>query len=124
MSLPAVNWRYVGNQTFAAATVASALDALYTLGIKTTYADGSARTPGSGSAGTYSRFQATGVTQSVYLTPSVTTALNQRIILSGYTGTAPTPGGTPATPDTMAADNIFISLNKNSGAFASWNAAR
>ena len=123
MSLPAVNWRYVGNQTFAAATVAAALDALYVLGTSATYADGSPRVAGSGSAGTYARFQATGVTQSVYLTPSVTTALNQRIILSGYTGTAPTPGGTPATPDTMAADNIFISLNKNSGAFASWNAA-
>ena len=123
MSLPAPNWRYVGNQTFAVASVAAALDALYTLGTAVLYADGSVRTPGSGSAGTYSRFQSAGVTQSVYLTPTLLTALNQRIILSGYTGAAPVPGGTPATPDTMAADTVFISINKNSGAFASWNAA-
>ena len=122
MSLPAVNWRYVGNAAFGSATVAAVLDALYTLGTAVVYADGSARTPGTGSAGTYSRYQNAGTTEAVYLTPATTTALNARIILAGY-AVAPAPVPTMATPDVAATNTLLISMNKNSGAFASYNAA-
>lgn len=120
MSLPAVNWRYVGNQPFAVASVEAVLNAIYTLGTAVTYADGTARTPGVGSAGTYSRYQNVGVTEAVYLTPATTTALAQRIILAGAAGAA---APTMASPDTYTANNLMIGLNKNSGAFNAWTAA-
>lgn len=123
MSLPSVNWRYVGNAPFAVASVAAALDALYTLGTALLYADGSVRTPGSGSAGTWNRYQNTGVTESLRCTPATNT-LAQRIILAGYAAASvPSPLPTMASPDTSAADVVMISMNKNSGAFATWNAA-
>lgn len=123
MSLPALNWRYVGNQAFGTATVAACLDALFTLGTRTTYADGSPRTPGVGSAGTYSRYQNLGVTEAVYCTPPLVTALASRLIWAGYTGVSPVPAPTMASPDVAAADILFCSMNKNSGAFSAWNAA-
>jgi hypothetical protein len=123
MSLPNVNWRYVGNVPFAVASVAAALDALYTLGTALLYADGSARTPGSGSAGTWARYQNVGVTESLQCTPATNT-LAQRIILGGYAAASvPVPLPTMASPDTSAADVVMISMNKNSGAFTTWNAA-
>jgi hypothetical protein len=123
MSLPAVNWRYVGNAPFAVASVAAALDALFTLGTAILYADGSVRTPGSGSAGTWLRYQNTGVTESLRCNPATNT-LAQQIILGGYAAASvPSPLPTMASPDTSAADVVMISLNKNSGAFATWNAA-
>jgi hypothetical protein len=123
MSLPAVNWRYVGNAPFAVASVAAALDALFTLGTAILYADGSVRTPGSGSAGTWARYQNAGVTESLRCNPATNT-LAQQIILSGYAAASvPSPLPTMASPDTSAADVVMISLNKNSGAFATWNAA-
>jgi hypothetical protein len=123
MSLPAVNWRYVGNAPFAVASVAAALDALFTLGTAILYADGSVRTPGTGSAGTWARYQNVGVTESLRCAPAVNT-LNQQIILGGYAAASvPSPLPTMASPDTSAADVVMISLNKNSGAFTTWNAA-
>lgn len=123
MSLPAVNWRYVGNAPFAVASVAAALDALFTLGTAILYADGSVRTPGTGSAGTWLRYQNAGVTESLRCNPATNT-LNQQIILGGYAAASvPSPLPTMASPDTSAADVVMISMNKNSGAFATWNAA-
>jgi hypothetical protein len=123
MSLPAVNWRYVGNAPFAVASVAAALDALFTLGTAILYADGSVRTPGTGSAGTWNRYQNVGVTESLRCNPAVNT-LNQQIILGGYAAASvPSPLPTMASPDTSIADVVMISTNKNSGAFATWNAA-
>jgi len=63
MSLAALNWRYVGSAGFATATVATVLDAVYTLGLSVTYADTTTRTPGSGSAWTWSRYQNVSVTE-------------------------------------------------------------
>jgi len=121
MSLAPLAWRYVGGQAFAAATVASALDALYVLGTAVTYADGSARTPGSGSAWTWSRYQNVGVTEACYASPPTDT-LNLRIILAGA-AVAAVPVQTMAVPDVAAAGTMHCNVVKNAGAFASWNAA-
>jgi len=111
-------WRYIGNTTFNA-TIPEWLDAVYTLGTKVTYYDGSTRTPGSGQAGTYSRYQAAGVTEAVYATPATDT-LNVRYIWAGRS-TAATP--TMATPDSYVTNTAYVSINKNSGAFNAWDAA-
>jgi hypothetical protein len=121
MSLAPLAWRYVGAQAFASATVASALDALYTLGLKVTYDDATTRTPGSGSAWTWSRFQNASVTEACYATPPTDT-LGLRVILAGA-AVAPVPVQTMAVPDVAAAGTMHCNVVKNAGAFASWNAA-
>jgi hypothetical protein len=121
MSLAPLAWRYVGAQAFASATVASALDALYTLGLATTYADATTRTPGSGSAWTWSRYQNAGTTEACYASPPTDT-LNLRVILAGV-AVAPSPVQTMAVPDVAAAGTLHANVIKNAGSFASWNAA-
>lgn len=118
MSTP-LTWRYVGGQSFVAATVAAALDALYTLGTAVTYADGSTRTPGSGNAWTWSRFQVLGVTEAVYASPP-SGSLGQRVIFAG-SASAKTP--TMISPDTWATNTALVSLVKNAGAFNAWDNA-
>jgi len=121
MSLAPLAWRYVGAQAFASATVASALDALYTLGLAVTYDDATTRTPGSGSAWTWSRYQNVGVTEACYATPPIDT-LGLRVILAGA-AVAPVPVQTMAVPDVAAAGTMHCNVVKNAGAFSSWNAA-
>ena len=121
MSRTALNWRYVGAQSFGSATVAAALDACFALGALTTYADGTSRTPGSGSAWTWARYQNGGVTEAWYGTPPTDT-LSGRVMLCGQATTAKTP--TLLTPDTANAANIIqVGVNKNSGAFLAWDNA-
>jgi hypothetical protein len=101
--------------------VASALDALYTLGLAVTYDDATTRTPGSGSAWTWSRYQNVGVTEACYASPPTDT-LNLRVILAGV-AVAPVPVQTMAVPDVAAAGTLHANVVKNAGSFASWNAA-
>jgi hypothetical protein len=119
MAIPEVEWRYVGSTAYSA-TIDSALDAVYTLGIKTTYYDGSSRSPGSGSAGTYSRFQASGTTEAVHAVPPTSTALAQKWIWAG-SSSAKSP--TMASPDTWATNTMLVSINKGSGSFNAWDNA-
>jgi hypothetical protein len=123
MSLEHINWRYVGSQSFASATVAAVHDATYTLGIKTTYANGATRTEGTGSAWTFTgnRYQNTGTTEALYPAPPTST-LNGRILLAGA-ATLPSPNPTMASPDAAAANILLANVVKNAGAFATWNAA-
>lgn len=121
MSLAPLAWRYVGAQAFASATVASALDALYTLGLRTTYDDSTNRTPGSGSAWTWSRYKNAGTTEACYATPPTDT-LGLRVILAGAASAA-SPVQTMAVPDVAAAGTMHANVIKNAGSFASWNAA-
>lgn len=114
-------WRYIGNTTYTN-TMPSWLDAVYTLGTKSTYYDGSVRTQGSGQAGTYSRYQNNGVTEAVYATPAVDT-LNVRYIWAGSSST-PSPSPTMATPDAYTINHAFASIAKNAGAFNAWNNAQ
>jgi hypothetical protein len=123
MSLEHINWRYVGSQSFASATVAALLDALYVVGTRTTYANGATRTEGSGSAWTYTgnRYQNAGTTEALYPAPPTST-LNGRILLAGA-ATLPSPNPTMASPDAAAANVLMANVVKNAGAFATWNAA-
>lgn len=121
MSLSPLAWRYVGAQAFASATVASALDALFTLGGAATYADGTTRTVGSGSAWTWSRYQNAGTTEACYATPPATT-LGLRVILAGA-ASLPAPSPTMAAPDAAAINVLNVNVIKNAGAFNAWNAA-
>lgn len=129
MPLPTLNWRRLSPVAIAATNVNAMLDALYTAGTAATYADGSARTPGTGSAWTWSRdttnpLQA-GATTAAYASPPLSTALNQRIIWAGSTA-APTAlpvlnaGG---VSDTSAANVVYCSVAKNAGAYSNWNSA-
>ena len=119
MSLAALNWRYVGSAPFAVATVNAVLNAVYTLGLSVTYADATTRTPGSGSAWTWSRYQNVGTTEAAYATPPLST-LTQKIILAGR-ATAATPP--MAAPDLYTANNLLASVVKNAGAFLAWDNA-
>lgn len=128
MALPTLNWRmlqpvYVG-ATGSAVTggVAGILDAIFTMGTATTYADGSARTPGSGSAWTWNKDNttfATGATTACYASPPTTTAINQQIIVAGSTSVAGAVW--KQLYDTRAANVLFAGVAKNSGAYTSWN---
>jgi hypothetical protein len=120
MPLPTQQWRFVGKLGFEP-TIENALNAIYTLGQSTTYADGSSRTPGTGSAATWSRYQNVGVTEAVYATPATNTALAPRWIFAGVDSGSPTP--TMLTPETFSAGSLLMSINKGSGAFNAWDAA-
>lgn len=125
MSLSAFNWRYVGSQSFGTASVAAALDAFFTLGTAAAYFDTTTRTEGADSAGTWTgnRYQNAGVTEALYpVLP--TNTLNFRALLAGAAST-PSPSPTMGTlnGDTWSTNIIHVGMNKNSGAFATWQAA-
>jgi len=120
MSLPHMAWRYVGTRTFGTASMASLMDELFTLGTATTYADTTSRTPGSGSAGTWTRVQISSVTECLHVNAPVN-ALNTRIMIGGATYT-PSPSPTMHSPETYSASNLMVNLVKNAGTFATWNA--
>jgi hypothetical protein len=121
MPLPTVNWRYCAPVTLAANTTVGMLDALYSAGTAATYQDGSARTPGSGSAWTWNRDTGAGVNVASYGTPPVN-ALTMQYIVAGATA-LPAPAPTMVAPDTNVINRINIGMNKNSGAYAGWNLA-
>jgi len=106
----------------AATTLAAVLDAIHTAGTAATYYDGAARTPGSGSAWTWGRYQDTGVTQSVYATPpsGPSGSLNNRVIYSGAT-VVKTP--TMLAPDVWQTNKLLMGCVKNAGAFSAWDSA-
>lgn len=117
MPLATTNFRYVGMGTFTAGSINGALDALYTLGIATTYASGAARTPGTGSAWTWAREQIAGTTEAAYGNPP-TNALGFRYIIGGATTAR---AYTFLTPDTATATNILVyGMARGAGAFTSW----
>ncbi len=117
MPLSPTNFRYVGMGTFAAGSINGALDALYTLGIATTYASGAARTPGSGSAWTWAREQIAGVTEAAYGTPP-TNALTFKYIIGGATTAR---AYTFLAPDTGTQTNALVyGMARGAGAYTSW----
>lgn len=117
MANPTLNWRYVGAQSFTAGNLPGAIDALYTLGIATTYADASTRTPGSNSAWTWAREQTSGTTVATHGNPP-TNALGMRYIIAG---SASAVSYTVLTPDTTTATGVLVAgMTKNAGAYTSW----
>lgn len=119
MTLSTLNWRRLANVNVTVSTAAGVLDHLWSVlaPANTVYYDGSARTAGSGSAATWSRYQNAGTTEALYATPATNT-LTIRWILAGVNA-ARTP--LMASPDTYTANVLMGSINKNSGAFASWD---
>jgi hypothetical protein len=118
MANPPLNWRYVGTITFVS-TINNALDAAYTLGTAVTYADGSARTPGTGSAWTWAR-EVSGVTVAAYGIPP-TNALGFNYIIGGTVGAS---AYTFLTPDSATLANCIVyGMNRSSGAFTTWTNA-
>lgn len=113
MPLPALNWRYVGSQSFVSG-IANAHDAVYLLGTATTYANGSARAPGTGSAWTWNRDQPAGTTLAVYGVPP-TNALTMKYILGGASAST---GYTTASPDTAVANVVVAGMAQNAGAYS------
>ena len=120
MANPTLNWRYVGTITFVSA-INNALDAVYTLGTSVTYADGSARVPGAGSAWTWNREVAAGpVTVAAYGVPPVN-ALGFSFIIGGTSGAS---AYTFLTPDSATLANCIVyGMNRSSGAFTTWTSA-
>ena len=121
MSLPAVNWRYIGSSAFGTASVANVLDAFYALGLSVTYADGTTRTPGTDSAWTWQRYQNVSVTEAIHGNPPTNT-LGLRVILAGA-ATLPIPSPTMAVPDVALNNILLANVVKNAGQWNAWNAA-
>lgn len=118
MALTPLQWRYVGTATLSAATVPALLDAVYTLGTAATYANGTTRTPGTGSAWTWLRQQISGTTEATYGNPP-TNALGMRYILGGTTTTV--RAYPLLAPDTGTSVNTVVAgMNRGSGAFGNW----
>jgi len=120
MSLITLHFKKIAPVAVAAATMDGVLDTIYTALGAATYYDASARTPGTGSAWTVSRYQSDGVTEAVYASPPAEYGLAQRVILAGC-ASAKSP--TMRTPDTWATNNLLMGINKNSGAYNAWDDA-
>jgi len=105
MALATLHGRFVGSQSFTTGSISSALDAIYTLGTKTTYANGTTRTPGSGSAWTWTRQQISGTTEACIGAMPATNALNMRYLIAGSTTSR---AYTVLTPDTTTISNLLV----------------
>jgi hypothetical protein len=114
MSVEHINWRYVGSVGFGSgstATCAQLLDAIFDLATRTTYNDGTIRTAGSASAGTWTKVTR-GQTECLYCaTP--TNTLNQRIMIAG---TDSTPSITMQGGESYTTNTMMVNLVKNAGA--------
>ena len=107
-------------QILGAALPSTALDAIFTAFGSATYANGSPRTPGTGSAWSMSRYQLAAVTEAVYGAPPFASGLNSKVIVAGKATTAAPQMDTGETWSTSA---LLISYAKNAGAFATWDGA-
>lgn len=111
MPLATLNWKLVGTQTLATPGIAACLDAIYTLGTATTYPDGTTRTPGTGSAWTWTRQQIGGITEACFGAMPFAGAETIRCVLAG---SATARAYTVCTPDTAASltNNLLIAMNR------------
>lgn len=119
MALSTLNWKKLAVVTLAGSAIHQILDGVYTALISTTYYNGAARTPGSGSAWTGARYQNGGTTEAVWGTPP-SALVSYRAMLAGAAG-AKTP--TMASPDTWATNTVLASTAKSYGAYNAWDAA-
>lgn len=117
MSLQTQQWRRISRVAVGGTGgIVDTLTAINAAFSAVTYADGSPRTLGAGSAWT-----PIVVTNGVSLAPpSGGGAVTQRVLLAGATAAA-TP--TMASPDTYAVSTLLIGVAKNVGAFNAWDAA-
>jgi hypothetical protein len=108
MPNPALNWRYLGSAA-TGGTIDGALDAIYNLGVTSTYWSWSRDTT-----------TTAGVTEAVYGGPTGINPLNMQYIIAGrFNLSFPVY----ASPDTGPATNSLVAgMNRNSGAYAGWEA--
>jgi len=123
MALSALNWRLLPPQVVTSNNVNAILDLIYTMGISSTYSDGSGRTPGSGSAWTWGRdttnpFQA-GATTAAYATPPVN-AIGHKVCFAGSTSSG---AGSKMYLDTQTGGIMMVGTAKNSGSYGNWTSA-
>ena len=111
MTASARTWKYVGSQAPAGTLISDVLDAIYTLGVKSTYYDATARTPGSGVAGTWARKQVGGLTEAVYCNP-VTNSHTIRWIYAG-SASARTPTMISSPADTWATSTVLFGFSRS-----------
>jgi hypothetical protein len=111
MPLATLHWKLVGTQTLVTPGIAACLDAIYTLGTSTTYADGTTRTPGTDSAWTWTRQQISGVTEACFGSMPYTNGETIRFVLAG-SATARTY--TLLTPDTASSltNALLCAMNR------------
>jgi hypothetical protein len=127
-TLPELNYKYIGKFSTGAGTAQSFLGTLATAFASNTYADGSSRSFGTGSAWTPSLIQSSSagsfVTIAVSLAP-VSSSLSQRIIFAGGQTVAPSPSPTMLGSDANSTSNnrIIFGLAKNTvnGTITNWS---
>ena len=108
MSLEKTQWRYLGVVQCNAANVSTIVQGIHNLGLNTTYPDGSPRTPGSGSAGTYNSVTS-GTSRVLHIDPAVRTINNKIVLACDTGGTAQLPTGASRLPTIASGENGFAS---------------
>jgi len=108
MPNPTLNWRYLGSAA-TGGTINGTLDAIYTLGLTSTYF-------------TWNREQVAGTTESVYGGPTAINPLSMQYIIAGRSALTAI---TVASPDTMASttNTLVCGMNRSSGAYTTWTSA-
>lgn len=140
MALPALHWRLLPPVFLTAGTASELMDAIYTMGTSTVYADGSARSPGTfsspgtaslpasvgtGSAWTWNFDNTTFGTSAktcCYAYPPTTTSIGQAIIV-GCTSSVTGATWLQAQGDTRSVNAVYVGCAKNTGVYTSWNTA-
>ena len=114
MSLAALNWKQLPNQIVASGSTSPAdiINAIGDAFASTTYIDGTARTPGSGTAWTRTISQVGGITEAVYLAP-VSSTLGQRVCIGGSGTTARALTILSGTTQTSVINLIYAGVGKN-----------
>ena len=109
MPLDTQHWRFVGTVA-TAGTLSAWLDGIHALGNSATYADGSTRTPGSGTAWIWNRQQVSGVTECVFGSMPYANPLNIRYTIAGSSSAR---SYTILSPDTALTSNSLVcSMNR------------
>jgi hypothetical protein len=122
MALSPLNWRMMTPRVLPPGyTITTILDAVYAMGTDTAYADGTTRTPGSGSAWTWTRDTALAGYNTACIGVPPINALGMSYLVAGDTAARAPAMNT----DSYASGNMpLVAMNKNSGAYTSWvNAA-
>jgi hypothetical protein len=121
MPLPTLNWKYVGAQVLTSGTALATNKAVYQLGTATKYADGSTRTPGTGSAWTWlPQLSGSDVVATFGAAPTVT-PVGMRFIIAGDGATLP---ASMLGPDTSLAATGYVGMNRGAGAYTTWTAVQ
>jgi hypothetical protein len=123
-TLPALNHKYIGKFSVGSSTAQNCLSTLATAFNSNTYADGTSRSVGTGSAWTPTSFLSSSNTIAVSLAP-VSSSLSQRIIYAGGQTVNISPSPTMLGSDANSSSNnrLIFGLAKNTvnGTYVNWS---